>query len=473
MKYPNIPLINIATLCDSYKETHYRFIPPDARFMWSYLESRGVTDKGVIPQTLVYGIQMFLKAYLEGKVLEESDLKPASEFCKRIFGGFDYFNYDGWKKLYDKYGGFLPVEIRCVPEGMVIPSHNILCSVVNTDPDFPFLVNFLETTLLGNLWYPITVATQSFSIKKLINKWAKMTGGALNNPYHLNDFGFRGVSSIESAGIGGSAHLVNFDGTDTQRGVEYAEFFYDYKSPVYGNSVPATEHSATIVWGEENELDAYRNALRQYPEGLISIVSDSYDLRDAIKMFGTELKGEIVNRKGKLVVRPDSGWPPTVLVQTLQDLEKYFGCETNSMGYKALPPYIGIIYGDFMKYGMIDDCCSAAESAGYSTDNFVFGMGGSLLQCVNRDTLKFAFKTSAVDRNGLWYDVSKHPKQDMSKKSKSGKLQLLKTSDGSFVTQKYTQVHVDKDILVPVFKNGKMLKHYTMSEIKTESEKYL
>lgn len=472
MRFPNMPLINIATLTDSYKETHYRFIPPDARYMWSYLESRGVSDKGVKPEILMFGTQILLKTYFEGIVLEETDLKPAAEFCKRIFGGFDYFNYEGWKKMYDKYGGKLPVEIRVVPEGTVVPSHNVVVSMVNTDPEFPFIVNFLETILLMMHWYPITVASQSFAIKKLINRWATKTGGNVNNPYHLNDFGFRGASSVETAGIGGCAHLINFDGTDNQRGVEYAEFYYDYTSPVYGNTVPASEHSATIVWGEENELEAYRHFLNVYPEGIISIVSDSYDLREAIRMFGTELKDLVVNRKGKLVVRPDSGWPPTVMVQTLRDLEKYFGAETNSMGYKTLPPYVGIIYGDFIKYGMIDDICYAAEAAGYSTDNFVFGMGGALLQQVNRDTFKFAFKTSAVDRAGVWYDVSKHPVQDMGKKSKAGRLQLVK-ENGNFVTQAYNPLHEDKDVLETVFKNGEIVKSYKFEEIRKRMESYL
>ena len=472
MKFPNMPKINIATLTDAYKETHYRFIPPDTRYMWSYLESRGVSDKGVKPETLVFGMNILLTSYLEGIVLERDDLKPAAEFCKRVFGA-DYFNYEGWKKMYDKYGGKLPIEIRAVPEGTLVPSHNVLISVVNTDPEFPFIVNFLESILLQMSWYPITVASQDFAIKRLINSWAVKTGGIENNPYHLNDFGLRGVSSTESAGIGGCAHLVNFDGTDTLRGIEYAEFYYGYKSPAYGNSVPASEHSATIVWGEANELDAYRHFLTVYPEGLISIVSDSYDLREAVKMFGTELKDLVTGRKGKLVVRPDSGWPPTVMVQTLKDLEKYFGCEINSMGYKTLPPYVGIIYGDFIRYGMIDDICAAAEAAGFSTDNFVFGMGGALLQQVNRDTFKFAFKTSAVDRNGVWYDVCKHPLQDMGKKSKAGRLQLIKAAYGGFYTQTFNPLHQDKDCLEVVFRNGEIVKKYTMEEIKKRAESYL
>ena len=473
MRFPNMPRINIATLTDAYKQTHYRLLPPNTRYMWSYLESRGVSDKGVTPETLMYGTQIMLKSYLEGIVLEEEDLKAAADFCKELFGGFDYFNYSQWKRMYDKYGGKLPVEIRAVPEGTVVPSHNVLMSVVNTDPEFPFIVNFLETILLQMSWYPITVASQSFAIKRLINKWARKTGGTVNDPYHLNDFGFRGVSSTESAGIGGSAHLVNFDGTDTLRGIEYAKFYYDYKSPVYGNSVPASEHSATIVWGEENEVNAYRHFLTQYPEGLISIVSDSYDLREAIKFFGTELKDLVVNRKGKLVVRPDSGFPPTVMVQTLKDLEKYFGTEINSMGYKVLPSYVGVIYGDFIRYGMIDDICAAAEEAGFSTDNFVFGMGGALLQQINRDTFKFAFKTSAVDINGFWYDVSKHPAQDMGKKSKAGRLQLVKDADGKLITQAYNPLNVDKDVLETVFKNGEIVKSYTHAEIRKRSESYL
>jgi nicotinamide phosphoribosyltransferase len=161
------------------------------------------------------------------------------------------------------------------------------------------------------------------------------------------------------------------------------------------------------------------------------------------------------------------------MVQTLKDLEKYFGSEINSMGYKVLPPYVGIIYGDFIRYGMIDDICEAAANAGFSTDNFVFGMGGALLQSINRDTFKFAFKTSAVDRGGVWYDVSKHPAQDMGKKSKAGRLQLLKDKDGNFVTSVYNHLHQDLDCLELIFRNGEILKYYTMNEIRKNAERYL
>jgi len=469
--------INMSILTDAYKETHYRLLDPDIEYVYSYLESRGVNDKGVAPETLFFGLQMLMKTYMEGEVINQNMIEEGREFCKNLFGD-DYFNYDGFTKLIAKHGGKLPVRIKALPEGIVVPSHNILVSIENTDPEFPWLVNFLETILLNGTWYPITVATTSYAIKKLILKYAEITGGSDFVYFHLNDFGYRGCSSIETAGIGGAAHLVNFYGTDTLRGIQYANFYYKAKETckTVGMSVPASEHSATIGWGKNREKEAYEHFMKAYPNGILSIVSDSYDLYNAVdKIFGQELKNMIFERNGQLVVRPDSGYPPQVALQTIKLLDKYFGSETNTMGFKTLNNKVRVIYGDFIRYGMIDDILSNLMEAGYSTDNIVFGMGGALLQQVHRDTYKFAFKTSAVKRkeSTTWTDAKKEPSTDAGKNSKAGRMILTQDENGEFHTELETPFNKDKDILVTVFENGKIVKEWNFAEIRHLSEALL
>jgi nicotinamide phosphoribosyltransferase len=462
---------NIILDTDAYKHTHWWMLPHAMTYQHSYLESRGVSDKGVPQETLFYGLQITLKKYLCGVVVTQAMIEEADEFCQGVFGA-NYFNRKGWQKIVDVYGGKLPVRIRAVPEGTLVGSHNVLMTVESLDSELAFLPNFLETLLL-RVWYPISVATTSFGIKRLIKKYAIKTGGNMFLQFHLNDFGSRGVSSKESAGIGGSAHLINFSGTDNYEGIIYAMKYYN--SPVCGFSVAASEHSATIVYGEENEALAYESFMTAYPTGIISIVSDTYDLYNAVdNIFGKKLKSMILERDGKLVVRPDSGYPPEVTLQVLKRLWKHFGGTVNDHGYKVLNPKVGVIYGDFIKYGMIDDILSAMEEAGFSTDNIVFGMGGALLQQVNRDTFKFAFKASAATVNGEMIDVHKSPATDMGKASKAGRLQLLKNRDtGNFETVLYNDVNKDRDNLVTVFETGVLTKEYTFDEIKARVESYL
>jgi len=469
---------NFCIATDAYKLTHYRMLPPDVAFVYSYLESRGVSDKGVPAETLFFGLQILLEQ-LEGEVFTLEDIKEAKEFSKHLFGNDTYFNEQGWLDLYEAYGGKLPLRIKAVPEGTLVPSHNVLVTVENTDPKFPWLVGHIETLLLSYTWYPTTVATTSFGIKRLLRKYQLKTSDnesidALS--FMLNDFGYRGVSSNESAGIGGAAHLVNFMGTDNLNGITYAQRYYDATLPV-GMSVPASEHSATIAWGEENEAKAYKHFMESYPEGLISIVSDSYDIHHTVKeIFGKELKYDILERNGTLVVRPDSGYPPTVTIQVLKELYRAFGGTTNGKGYIVLDPHVRVIYGDFIKYGMIDDILHAMDENGFAIDNIVFGMGGALLQQVNRDTFKFAFKSSAVQFKGKeneedWVAISKNP-INSDKASKAGRFLLIKDADG-FKTTPYNQLWEDKDVLQTVFFNGKIRNKQSFSEIKEQSNSFI
>lgn len=462
---------NILLDTDVYKHTHWKMIPPDVKYTYAYQESRGVTDKGVPPETVVFGYQYYLKRYLEGQVITEDMIKETATLMAEIFGTDQYFNEQGWRYILEKYNGKLPILIKAVPEGMVIPSHNVLMSIENTDPNVPWLTTFVETLLMRS-WYPISVASTSFGIKKLIRKYAEKTGGSLDIPFHLNDFGSGGVSSKESAGVGGMAHLVNFQGSDTIEAARYAKQYYSANFVMA--SVAATEHSETLVWGEDHEKEAYEHFIKTFPTGILSVVSDTYDINNAVdKIFGDELRDKILERDGKFVVRPDSGYPPHITVQVLKSLYRHFGGDTNDKGYITLNPKVGVIYGDYIRYGMIDDILAGMEKEGFSTDNVVFGMGGALLQQVNRDTFKFAIKNSAcANEHGKWVGIAKHSISDPGKKSKKGRLQLIR-EDGQFKTQEYNYLHEDKDLLIPIFKDGELLVDYLWDDIRERANSFM
>jgi len=455
---------NMVLKSDAYKQTHWMQYPPGTENVYSYFESRG----GLFPETMFFGLQYLLKRHLQGVVITQEMIEEADEECRKMFGQ-DYFNRKGWERILDEHGGRLPIEIRAVPEGMLVPNHNVLMTVVNTDPEVAFITNFVETMLVQT-WYPATVATLSYNIKRLIAKYAAKTGEEVS-PFHLNDFGFRGASSLESAGIGGMAHLVNFAGTDTVWGILYARKFYGAKDFV-GGSVMASEHSTMTSWGKENEAKAYRAILKACPENAtVSVVSDSYDVINAVEnIHGGILKDYILSHDKKLVVRPDSGDPKEISRQVMDILWEKFGGTINQKGYKVLNPKVGEIYGDGINYNSIDGILHGiVDQGGFATSNIIFGMGGALLQQVHRDTQRFAFKASAVKVGGEWRDVFKAPKTDMAgKASKRGRLKLVRLADGTLATKRLEEGRL-KDILVPVFRDGELLKEWTFDEVRARA----
>jgi nicotinamide phosphoribosyltransferase len=289
----------------------------------------------------------------------------------------------------------------------------------------------------------------------------------------LHDFGYRGVSSEESAAIGGAAHLVNFKGTDTVAGIVLLQDYYQAKS-MPGFSIPASEHSTITAWGKEHELDAYRNMLQAYPTGLVACVSDSYDIYNACeKLWGEMLKPDVVHRNGTLIIRPDSGDPVTVLTRVFDILGEKFGSETNSKGYRVLSPCVRVIQGDGVNMFTIQNMLyQLSKFYGWSADNLAFGMGGALLQQLNRDTLKFAFKCSAAEINGKWQPVYKDPVTDPGKNSKHGRMALVESEPGRFHSIENVQgaEFENQDCLVPIFENGKILLNHDLDSIRERAE---
>ncbi|MDO8504788.1 MAG: nicotinate phosphoribosyltransferase [Candidatus Liptonbacteria bacterium] len=455
------PGFNLLTLTDSYKVTHWKQLPPGTTGIYSFFESRG----GRYPAVTFYGLQYFLKAYLEGVVVTEEDIVEAKELFRSHFGQ-DLMHEEGWRHIVAKHGGRLPVIIKAIPEGTTVPVSNVLMTIENTDSKVPWLTNYLET-LLVQVWYPTTVATQSRMMKAVILKSLEETGDPSLIDFKLHDFGFRGSTSPESAGIGGSAHLINFKGTDTVVALIVAKQYYG--EPMAGFSIPAAEHSTITSWGREHEVDAFRNMLEQFPAGLVAVVSDSYNIYEACReLWGKQLWQKVMERDGTLVVRPDSGHPPTVVVEVLNILGEAFGTTENAKGYKVLNPKIRVIQGDGIDYIVLGQILDAMKAAGWSADNIAFGSGGGLLQKVDRDTQKFAFKCSATLVNGFWQDVMKDPVTDHGKKSKAGRLKLI-LRDGKYMTVREGDAN-EPNLLVPVFENGKITKEYSFSEIRERAK---
>lgn len=462
---------NLILLADAYKYSHHKLYVPGTSHIYSYLESRG----GLFSETVFYGLQYYLKAYLEGPVITAEKIQEASEMLPEVFGRTDVFDASRFHHILQKHGGHLPVRIRAVPEGSVVPVKNVLMTIENTDPACYWLPNFLET-LLMQVWYPNTVATLSREIKKIIQQYFEATASAASLAgidFVLNDFGFRGATSVEAAGLGGSAHLVNFSGSDTLVASTFAKRYY-HAAKAPGLSIPATEHSIVTLLGEAGEAKIFKHVLDTFPEGTIACVSDSYNIfRACEEYWGTLLKDQILARKGTLVIRPDSGDPVKTLLKVFEILMDKFGFTLNEKGYKVLPPQVRVIQGDGISYQSIPEIYAALKQAGISAENLVLGMGGALIQKVNRDTQEFALKCSYAEINGEGVDVWKSPVEldangemrTSFKKSKAGKMKLVRDGDTLKTVGEYD--FPDKaDVLETVFEDGKVVKDQRFEDIR-------
>ncbi len=461
---------NLITATDSYKATHWKQYPPGTEKVFSFFESRG----GVFPTVTFFGLQYLLARYFAGAVVSAQDVADAKEYFAAHFGDKTLFNEAGWMRIVNTHGGCLPVVIRAVLEGTTVPTGNVLMTVENTDPELPWITNYLET-LLVQAWYPSTVATQSREMRRVILGMLEKTGDPALVDYKLHDFGYRGSTSVESAGIGGAAHLVNFNGTDTLAAINVARDYYG--EPMAGFSIPAAEHSTITSWGKDREADAFENMLTAFPKGLVAVVSDSYDIFAACKeIWGAALKEKVLARDGLLVVRPDSGDPPETVKEVLSILGDAFGYSVNAKGYKVLHPKVRVIQGDGIDYEMLQNVLEAMANAGWSADNIAFGSGGGLLQKVNRDTQKFAFKCSAVQVEGAWRDVYKNPVTDPGKRSKAGRLALVRVAGSHQHQPTYTTMREEeaearglKNELAVVFKNGALIAEQKFSDIRARA----
>ncbi|XP_042880676.1 nicotinamide phosphoribosyltransferase-like [Penaeus japonicus] len=457
------PVNNVIFLADCYKVGHHRQYPPGTTTLYSYFESRG----GRFPYTVFFGLQYILKRWLVGPVVTKEAIEEAKDILQN-----DNFNEEGWKYILEHHGGRLPVRIKAVPEGSVIPTRNVLVTVENTDPAVPWLTNYLET-VLSQVWYPIAVATNSRIHKQVIHHYHTVTGTDTNSvPYSLHDCGYRGVSSVESAAIGGAANLINFKFSDTLAGFCLLKKYYHEVTRMDIAGV-FSEHSTVTSWGREREADAHRHALQTFFGQFVGCVCDSYNLYECVEnILGGELKDLVIQhaeKGGILVVRPDSGDPKEVVLKCLEILGKCFGTETNSKGFKTLPPFLKVCQADGINFKSLDIILGHLKDHGWAANNVSFGSGASLLQRLDRDTQKCAYKCSLAVIDGQDVEVFKEPITDTGKKSKRGRL-TLQMEEGGYKTFEKGTGDPDKDLLVTVFENGELLKDYTFDEIRQRAE---
>lgn len=456
--------VNPILKTDSYKMSHPLQYPFGTTEVMAYIESRG----GLFPGTTFFGLQMFVEELANTTITKEMVEEADAFVAKHIGPGI--FQKQGWMIVVNEYDGKVPVEIRAVPEGTYLPNHNVQVTIRTTDPRLFWMASWIETQILRAAWYPTTVATISNNIKKVILRYLLATSddadinGQIN--FKLHDFGARGVSSGESAGIGGAAHLINFMGSDTMEGIAYANHFYNCDMAAF--SIPAAEHSTITTYGRENEREAFRAMLQRFNTPLVAVVSDSYDLMNAVEnIWGKELKQEVIDSGKIVVVRPDSGDPATIVTEVLKGLDKNFGSTVNSKGYKVLN-HVRVIQGDGINQTSIEAILKNAVAAGFAADNIAFGMGGALLQQLNRDTFKYADKACLACVNGEWVRVFKDPVTDPGKRSKSGHVDLIKYGHGWMTVDRiadFSTAHIPSE-LQTVYFNGEVENRTTLTEIR-------
>lgn len=414
---------NIILKTDSYKLTQYPMYPEGTEKVHSYFEARQGAE---FDEVVFFGLQAIIMQHLTGRRVE--NIGGAEHIVNQHLGP-GVFNRAGWDHIVKEFDGKIPVVIRAVPEGSVNALGDVLMTVENHGgEELAWLTSYLET-LLVQVWYPMTVASLSRSIKKTMVKYLRITTGTSEGvEFMLHDFGCRGATSMESAAIGGAAHLVNFSGTDTVPALWLAKDLYGAEG-VAGFSVPAAEHSVMTSLDVGGEMQMVGRLLKAYPTGILAAPIDSYNYINFPRRVARAYGDEIVHRDGKFVFRPDScsdihQTPEDEMVWLLNELWDLFGGTVNDYGFKVLDPHIGTLWGDGIDAVGIEKILAAAYDEGFAASNVVFGMGGGLLQKVNRDTLRCAFKCSAQKRNGEWHDVQKRP-LDTTKASKTGRFKEL------------------------------------------------
>lgn len=481
--------MNPITLIDFYKADHRRQYPDKTEYVYSNWTPRMSRIEG---QTDVYffGLQYFLKKYL----MEEFDKffkEDVDVVCKRYERrmttslGPNTIGTDHIRALHNL--GYLPLVFLAIPEGSKIPLRMPMLTVENTHPEFAWLVNYFETIMSNVLWLPCTSATTASRMRKLLNDAAVKTGsdaGFVNWQGH--DFSFRGMAGPEAASLSGAGHLLFFTGTDTVPALDLIEDYYgapaDY---LIGGSVAATEHSVICAGGKDGELQTFDRLLDLYPNGVVSVVSDTWDLWSVLTTILPKLKDKVMARNGKLVIRPDSGDPVKIIcgdpqasgpaqkgvIELLWDV---FGGTVTSTGHKMLDSHIGCIYGDSITEQRATAITEGLAAKGFASGNMVFGVGSYTYQYVTRDTFGFAMKATWVQIDGKGMDIFKQPKTDNGmKNSAKGRLAVVRDQGKLILCNQANDWQEKYSILQPVWKDGKFLKEETFDVIRDRAQKSL
>ena len=491
--------MNAALGTDGYKLDHRRQYPEGTAFVYSNLTCRSarlsnLPEEAHQEQTVFFGLSQFIQRFVVEFWAENFFKVPFEDI------GFDYEthindylgpNQIGVEHLRQLHAyGRMPVRIKAVPEGTLVPIQVPCLSIENVKPDelpqFFWVTNYLETLLSCEMWKPITSATTARAYRKLIDHYCELTGGTPEFvPFQGHDFSFRGMSGYYDACVSGVAHLTSFYGSDTVPAVPFAEKYYGAaSSEVIAMSVAASEHSVMCMGTQDDEIGTFRRFITDlYPTGIVSIVSDTWDFWQVMTEFTVELKDEILARDGKTVFRPDSGDPVKIICGdpdapvgsaeykgSVEVLWEIFGGTTTDKGFKTLDSHVGMIYGDSITYERCKAILEQLMAKGFSSDNIVFGIGSFTYQYVTRDTYGMAVKATFGIVNGEEREIFKDPKTGSGKKSAKGLLAVLQGPDGLWLRQEipYEEYRkgVDGDIMEIVFDDGQQLIKPTLEEIR-------
>lgn len=489
-------------LVDFYKQSHVHMYPEGLQLLFSNFTPRKTRMKGV-NYMVHFGMQYFVKEYLIDQWNKNFFERPKDEvmnefknFMEKTLGPLP--SYDHIEKLHDL--GYLPLSIWALPEGTRVPMRVPSFVIYNTHKDFAWMTNFLETLTSNVLWSMCTTATIADQYKKLFSAAALETTGSPFCNFQAHDFAMRGYSSVETTGTSGAGHLLSFMGTDSIPAIQFLRDYYgaDMDKELIGTSVPATEHSVMTSYGKEKEIDAFERLLTLYPSGILSIVSDSFDLWAVCTKFLPKLKEKILARDGKLVIRPDSGNPVDIICGTEKTLTNInwsgkpstemhkkecemkgvvellwdvFGGTVNEQGYKVLDSHIGVIYGDSITLDRAREINERLKAKGFASTNWVAGVGSFTYQYNTRDTFGSAIKATycEVEKDGVIEkrNIFKDPiTDDGTKKSATGLLAVYDSPYGLLLREKATWEEVKNCAFVNIFENSKLKNEVTLAEIR-------
>ena len=485
LKYP------ATLLCDFYKISHRAQYPPKTETVVSNWTPRGTRMPGVT-HAVNFSLQAFIKHYFVEYFQENFFDRPRQEVIDEYTRVIRYTlgveNPDATHigALHDL--GYLPLIVRSLPEGTRVPLRVPMFTIENTLPEFFWLTNYFETLLSAEIWQPTTSATTAFEYRKLFERFAAETGAdPANVLFQGHDFSFRGMPGLEAAAASGAGHLLSFVGTDTIPSIIFHEYYYgaNIETELVGASIPASEHSVMSAYGNEgtSEYDAFVRLITVvYPNGFVSVVSDTFNLWDVLDKYLPKLKAAVLARDGRLVIRPDSGDPVKIItgnpdaapgsseykgvVESLWDI---FGGTINAKGYKVLDPHIGAIYGDSISLERAAAILQNLKDKGFASGNIVFGIGSFTYQYVTRDSLELALKATDVTVNGIEKAIFKDPITDLKhlKRSARGRVAVVRRDGELTLIDGLTATDiVEGDELRVVFRDGEPENIQTLSEIR-------
>lgn len=479
-----------AFLVDGYKVGHVFQYPPDTEFVYSNLTARK-SRTGEHDGVVFFGLQYFVLEYLMGQFDEGFFSRPLDcvmrAYTRRIdnYLGKGAITYQHIEALH-RYGK-LPIRIKAVPEGTVVPYGVPMLTICNTQPEFFWVTNMLETLLSTVLWKGCTSATSARQFRRAFQRFSELTVQDEPNAFidwQGHDFSFRGMSGVEDAALSGAAHLLSFTGTDTVPSIDFLEHYYGANSDLelVGGSVSATEHSVMCMGLEDSERETFRRLLQDvYPTGIVSIVSDTWDFWKVLTTLLPSLKDEILARDGKLVIRPDSGDPVKIVngdpeaevgspehKGAIRLLDETFGSSLTKKGFKILNPKIGLIYGDSITPDRQERILGGLMKNGYASDNVVLGIGSFNYQYVTRDTHGFAMKaTFGSTRARGDMAIYKDPKtDDGTKRSARGLLRVERENGRLVLKQDVSREEEAGGELQLVFDEGKLVRRQTLAEVR-------